>query len=80
MPTYKTKDGIDRLLPGIGKTVDGQITTNVTIENPMFELVNTEAPTATPAASETSVAAPAAAPAVAPVNPTPTETTVKETE
>jgi hypothetical protein len=39
MPTYRVKDGIDRVLPGIGRTVNGKITTNARIEHPLFELV-----------------------------------------
>lgn len=46
MATYKTKDGVDRVLPGIGRTVDGKITTDIEIQNPMFELVD-DVPTGT---------------------------------
>jgi hypothetical protein len=50
MATYRVKDGIDRVLPGIGQTVNGLITTDATIESPLFELVDTStkppAPTA----------------------------------
>lgn len=56
MNTYRVKDGIDRVLPGIGRTVNGMITTNATIENPLFELVTPQP--ANPAAS-TPVANPA---------------------
>jgi hypothetical protein len=46
MNTYKTKDGSERIIPGIGRTTNGQITTDEKIENPLFELVETEAITA----------------------------------
>ena len=39
MSTYKTKDGSDRVIPGVGRTTKGQITTDVEIESPLFELV-----------------------------------------
>lgn len=58
MATYKTKDGVDRVLPGIGRTVDGKITTDFKIENPMFELVEDSAPPVPPAPA---VATPAVA-------------------
>lgn len=38
MNTYRVKDGIDRDLPGIGRTVNGMITTAEVIEHPLFEL------------------------------------------
>lgn len=68
MNTYRVKDGIDRVLPGIGRTINGMITTNATIENPLFELV---VPTpAQPAPSvPVSDAVPPTPPQVAPQQP-----------
>ncbi len=39
MTKYKTKDGSDRVVPGIGVTVDGVIETDQKIESPIFEQV-----------------------------------------
>jgi hypothetical protein len=36
MTTYKTLDGQDYTIPGVGRTVDGQITTDQTIESPLL--------------------------------------------
>lgn len=44
MAIYKTKDGLDYLVPGIGHTVNGQITTDQIIENPRFEEVQEAQP------------------------------------
>lgn len=49
---YKTTDGKDRLLPGIGLTVNGKIETSIKIENPRFVLVTEEEATAAPVATE----------------------------
>lgn len=63
---YKTKDGVDRVLPGIGITVGGQIETDAVIENPMFELVTEP------------VQPPAPAPLPAPIQEQPNETTASK--
>ena len=70
MATYKVKDGIDRTLPGIGRTVNGEITTDAIIENPLFEVVdNSAAPAPAPvAAAPVAPQAPAPVQAVQPVN------------
>lgn len=67
MATYKTKDGRDYILPGIGRTTKGQITTDALIENANFEIVEghleqapTPAPAAQPAADATDSQSPAA--------------------
>lgn len=65
MPTYRVKDGIDRELPGIGRTVNGMITTNATIEHPLFEIVTEPAAQPAPSANVT----PAPTPQAAPVQP-----------
>jgi hypothetical protein len=44
MNTYKTRDGEDYTIPGVGRTVDGRIETESIIENPNFELVSGDAP------------------------------------
>lgn len=41
MNTYKTKDGRDVVIPGVGRTVNGIITTAQTLESPNLELVDT---------------------------------------
>ena len=72
MPTYKTKDGIDRILPGIGRTKDGFITTDIKIENPMFEMVSEgEAPAQAAQAATADPAAPAVTPTTSQVGATP---------
>jgi hypothetical protein len=74
MPTYKTKDGLDYLLPGIGHTVDGLITTDQIIENPRFEEVQERAgsaevqPAAEPVAAQPAPEAQPQPVAVAPTN------------
>lgn len=76
MPTYKTKDGIDRIIPGIGRTINGQITTDAKIENPMFEIVSEgEAPAPAAQAATAAPAAPAAAPTTGVTTPAPAKTT-----
>lgn len=44
MNTYKTKDGQDYTIPGVGRTQDGIIETEQIIENPNFELQGGPAP------------------------------------
>lgn len=39
MYKYKTKDGSDRVFPGIGQTVNGVIETEYALESPNLELV-----------------------------------------
>jgi len=68
MPTYKTKDGRDRIIPGIGRTINGQITTDAVIENPMFEVVADAKP------AEQPVPGPAPQPAPASAHEQPTQT------
>jgi hypothetical protein len=72
MPTYKTKDGLDYILPSIGQTVDGLITTDQVIENPLFEEVAeavqpVQTPVVAPVVAPTPPPAPVVAPPVAPV-------------
>lgn len=42
MYKYKTTDGSERVVPGIGQTVNGVIETNQVIESPIFKLVEDE--------------------------------------
>jgi hypothetical protein len=65
---YRTKDGQDYTLPGIGRTVNGSIVTDQVIENPNFELVEDTPPAAPPA---TPLAAPSPVPQPAPAPPAP---------
>lgn len=58
MPTYKTKDGNDYVLPGIGRTVEGRITTSQVIENVKFiEVTENDAQPAAVAPNPVQVAA-----------------------
>jgi hypothetical protein len=43
---YKTKNGEDFVIPGIGRTVKGEITTDQKIENANFQLVSDDSATA----------------------------------
>ena len=67
---YKTKDGQDYVLPGIGATTGGIIETDQVIENSNFELVNStenqqaQAPVAQPAVQPAPQAQVAQAPAI----------------
>lgn len=65
---YRTKDGQDYMLPGIGRTVNGSIVTNRPIENPNFELVEETPPVA---AAPTPPVAIAPVPQPAPAIPAP---------
>lgn len=68
---YKTKDGQDYTVPGIGRTVNGMIVTDRVIENSNFELVEETAPAAPIPPTPTPPVAPAPVPQPAPAPPAP---------
>lgn len=73
---YKTKGGIDYLVPGFGVAVNGYITSETPIENPNLELVTEEETAVQPAPAHVAGVAPqnvqpAQVPEAAPVAPAP---------
>ena len=67
--TYKSKDGSEYVIPGVGRSSNGVITSETKLENPNLELIETtEQPAQAPIEStSTPVAQPAAIIGVAPV-------------
>lgn len=66
MYKYKTKDGSEVVVPGVGQSTDGVILSEVKLENPNLELVTDQDQPVAPAQPVVPVPA---APVVQPVTP-----------
>lgn len=78
---YKTKDGQEVVIPGVGQTKDGVIVSAVRLESPILEEI--EAPdqtTAAPASAHLIGVVPQAQQGVPAPQPQPEQTANKETE
>lgn len=68
MAKYKTKNGSDVMIPGVGVTENGEIETDIEIENPNLEKI--QEPTPTPIVNAPPVVQPVAEATARPVSPT----------
>ncbi|MBS4040415.1 MAG: hypothetical protein KGZ81_07430 [Flavobacteriales bacterium] len=66
MYKYKTKNGKELVIPGVGKTVNGEITSSVKLNSPSLQLIESAQPEPQAQPAPTPVAADGAVIGVAP--------------